>query len=467
MTISLHKCCHTLQNNESESILSCYVCHLTESSDEKCHLRKFSDSTWTTIKHVAALRKNLKSDKYLEVTQTILASSDRESLSIGYHASCHKSYTAVKRAKEDLAPDDEFATKIRCTETRRSSAFPKSDGQGILKGTCIFCSKSRKKKNGKDEPRLKVATIAGCESLYHRAKFSKNEHIKSLVRSGVDLIAKEAEYHKSCRVQFLKDTDKQETPMETTSSQSCHKMVFASLLSFIQDEVFAKHRTIFVSDLLAMYKEEYASIGESGTESDVPVYIAQNLSRKIKDHLKDRVTITLVNQRKGNCIHSSDIPEEEAHSRLHEDSKRYEENIKLRWAALHLRSQIIKLPKTRTPNLATVQTLKECAPEMPEQLDLFLRSLLGGITPILNGTQKDILDQKVTAMGSDAISGFKIAAGCRLQPAFSGHLPAIFKQERQCFFRISVIDSEQETIYSVEDDPFDCGMGSSSEAESD
>ena len=26
------------------------------------------------------------------------------------------------------------------------------------------------------------------------------------------------------------------------------------------------------------------------------------------------------------------------------------------------------------------------------------------------------------------------------------------------FFRISVIDSEQETIYSVEDDPFDCGM---------
>ncbi|CAB4021739.1 Hypothetical predicted protein, partial [Paramuricea clavata] len=365
------------QNNESESILSCYVCHLTDSSDEKGHLRKFSDSTWTTIKHVAALCKNLKSDKYLGVTQTILSSTDRESLSIGYHASCHKSYTAVKRAKEDLAPDDESATKIRCTETRRSSAFPKSDRQGILKGTCIFCSKSRRKKNGKDEPRLKVATIAGCESLYHRAKFSKNEHIKSLVRSGVDLIAKEAEYHKSCRVQFLKDTDKQDKPMETTSSQSCHKMAFASLLSFIQDEVLAKHRTIFVSDLLAMYKEEYASIGESGTESDVPVYTAQNLTRKIKDHLKDRVTITLVNQRKGNCIHSSDIPEEEAHIRLHEDSKRYEENSKLRWAALHLRSQIMKLPKTRTPNPATVQTLKECAPEMPEQLDLFLRSLLG------------------------------------------------------------------------------------------
>ena len=64
-------------------------------------------------------------------------------------------------------------------------------------------------------------------------------------------------------------------------------------------------------------------------------------------------------------------------------------------------------------------------------------------------------------------AGFKIAGGCRLQPAFSGHLPAIFKRERRCFFAFHVIDSEQETIYSVEDDPFDCGMRRSSEAESD
>ena len=32
---------------------------------------------------------------------------------------------------------------------------------------------------------------------------------------------------------------------------------------------------------------------------------------------------------------------------------------------------------------------------------------------------------------------------------------------------IMLEDSEQETIYSVEDDPLDCGMRSSSEAESD
>ena len=269
------------------------------------------------------MRNNFSSDKYFEVTQTILVSSDYESLALGYHPSCHKNYTAVKRTKESLTSDDEPATKNTCTETRRRSTIPKSDEQGMLNGACIFCGKSRKKKNEGDGPRLKVATIAGCETLCQRATFSKNELIKSLVRNGVDLIAKEAEYHKSCRVQFLKETDDQNKSTEERSCQSCHKMAFASFLSFIKDEVVGKHRPLLVSDLLGMYKEEYTSLG--GGEMDVHAYTAQNLTRKVKDHLKEKVSTALANQRKGNFIHSSDIPEEEAWNRLHKDAKRYKE----------------------------------------------------------------------------------------------------------------------------------------------
>ena len=101
-----------------------------------------------------------------------------------------------------------------------------------------------------------------------------------------------------------------------------------------------------------------------------------------EEHLKEKVTIRLVNQRKGNFIFNSVISEDDARNRLHKDAERYEEDNKLRWAALHLRSQIMKLPKTKTPNPATVQNLKDCAPEMPEQLDLFFRTLLGGVTQL-------------------------------------------------------------------------------------
>ena len=107
-----------------------------------------------------------------------------------------------------------------------------------MKGHCIFCGKSRKKKSGKEEPRLKVATLAGCESLCQRVKYSENERIKSLIRSGIDLIAKEAEYHKSCRVQFLRETDDQDrTTVPASSSQSYHKRAFESVLTFVQNEV--------------------------------------------------------------------------------------------------------------------------------------------------------------------------------------------------------------------------------------
>ncbi len=129
----------------------------------------------------------------------------------------------------------------------------------MLKGACIFCGKSRKKRNGKEELMLKVATIAGCQSLHERAKFSKNERNKSLVRSGVDLIAKKAEYHKSCRQKFLKETDIRDKPAEETSSKSCHKTAFASLLSFVEDEVLTKQRSILVTYLGCTRKSTAAS----------------------------------------------------------------------------------------------------------------------------------------------------------------------------------------------------------------
>lgn len=80
----------------------------------------------------------------------------------------------------------------------------------------------------------------GCESLRQWVKYSKNERIKSLIRSGVDLIAKEAEYHKTCRSQFLKETGDEDKPTEGSSSQSYHKRAFAPLLSYIQTEVVEK-----------------------------------------------------------------------------------------------------------------------------------------------------------------------------------------------------------------------------------
>ena len=160
-----------------------------------------------------------------------------------------------------------------------------------------------------------------------------------------------------------------------------------------------------VSDLLGIYKAEYTSAG--GDQADIEGYTSQSLLRKINKQYGDNIKVKLADQRIGNFIFCSTTTEEDAMARLHDDAEKQKENEKLRWAALHLRSQIMKLPKTRMPDPATVQNLKESAPAIPEQLDLFFRSLLGGATS--THTCKEAVDRKVLSMSSDAI--FNVTRG--------------------------------------------------------
>ena len=346
------------------------------------------------------MRKRLKNDKYRDVTRNILSTSETN-LNILYHPSCHRKYTAVKRSCESVSPSDENTPKRLCIETRRCSALPKSDKQGMLKGSCIFCGKSRKKKNRKEEPRCSVAVLSSCDLLKERAINSKNERLKSLMRSGVDLIAKEAEYHKSCRVQFLLETENKDKAPDGGSSHFHHKIAFASLVSYIQNEVIANEKSMLISDLLSNYKEEYISAG--GDRGEIATYTPQSLTRKIREHFNDRITIGIVDYRKGNIIYSSSCTLEDAKHRLHDDAQKYEEESKIRWAALYLRSKIMQLPKTKNPDPTNVKNLKECSSDIPSQLKLFFESLLGGISPTFTGSSKESFDRKVTAMSSDAV----------------------------------------------------------------
>ena len=279
--------------------------------------------------------------------------SNDQSTSLYHHPSCHKNYTAVKRPKLLTPIDEEPTAKKVSIETRRSSLLPPCDHQGLLRGTCIFCGNSRKKKNGREEPRVKILTVSGCETLVQRAKLSNNECIRSLIRTGVDLIAKEAEYHKSCRMQFLKETEDSNEPNDKSSPLSFHTRAFESVIDYIKKEVLMRKHSILVSNLLSMYKEEYTSL--SGEAEDIQDYSSRNLVRKLKIQFKDEIVVKVLDKRKGNFIFSSTIQEDEAKARLLDDAERYEEDSKLAWAALHLRSVILQLPKTKTPDPVTVE----------------------------------------------------------------------------------------------------------------
>lgn len=150
-----------------------------------------------------------------------------------------------------------------------------------------------------------------------------------------------------------------------------------------------------------MYKE--MSISDGGNKNEFESYSTQNFTRKLESQFGNKLQKKLLDQRRGNFIYSSSLSEDVATAHLYDDPKSYEEDQKLKCAALHLRSLIIQIPKTKTPNPATVQNLKECAPNIPSQLDMFFRTMLDGITTTLNDKTLDAMERKVNAMASDAI----------------------------------------------------------------
>ena len=122
-------CSFSFQTNEDETETRCYICQKSNTAGDI--LRQFEDMTLMTLKNVASLRKNIKSDIYCEVTQRILLCTDER----------HKNYTAVKRPRENKLFDE--PTMHTNTKTMNCSDSPMSDQQVIfLKGYCIFCGKS-------------------------------------------------------------------------------------------------------------------------------------------------------------------------------------------------------------------------------------------------------------------------------------------------------------------------------------
>ena len=137
-----------------------------QSTEEDARIQMSNDQAILIIERAANYRRELSSDIYHTITQNILS---RGKSSFHYHPSCYREYTAVKRPREPQPS----TTKTAHIDTRSFNTMPKSDDQGLLKGTYIFCGKARTERRGKEESRLKISTSDGCESILQGVKYSK------------------------------------------------------------------------------------------------------------------------------------------------------------------------------------------------------------------------------------------------------------------------------------------------------
>lgn len=383
-------------DNQTPSI--CIICKSGGSN-----LRGFDDERWEAVKKAAENRLQLSTDKYKDVTREIYSYVDGNKLH--YHPRpCYKNFTATKKRPASQSTDEPPSKK---PQTRERSSLPSSDPKGLLKGSCIFCPVARKTVKGKVEKLSDCLTKDGCEKIISAAPFTTNERIKALVSGGIDLIAKEAQYHKSCRRDFFKEMESQGNSESSsdTSTRKLHSETFSTIAELIQNEIISSGNAMFVSSLYDLYKVEF--LGNGGTEDDIGSYTTQALTRKIKDKFGDQVSIKLFNKHKGNFLYSSSLSEDEGKARLHSERERWQTHV--RSAAMYLRNVILEMPKYKTPTPTSADTLKTCSPELPDDLMLFFRTLLSGLSKSTSDANKSNVDRKVMAMSSDAV--FNVSRG--------------------------------------------------------
>ena len=234
----------------------------------------FNDRTWASFKRAAECRLSLKSDRYRDITTEV--NLQQEKGNAVYHTKCHKNYTAVKRPSST----SESEPPSKKPETRRRSSLPPSDTKGLLRGSCIFCPVLRKTINQKVEPLTECLTKDGCDAIFAAAPRSSNERVKALVRSGIDMIAKEAQYHKSCSREYFKEAEGAVPKNADVSNRQLHFKTFNTISALIETEVIGNRRAMLATSILELYKAEYLSAG--GTVDGIEGYAVQALMNKIR-----------------------------------------------------------------------------------------------------------------------------------------------------------------------------------------
>ena len=184
---------------EKDCIVHCCV--------TKDPVKPLSFIAFTSIHNAKKIRQeqSIGSNRFDQVCANIPPTHDPDNQ--GMHRKCFKSFINVaalrkRKAEENLDVDD-------LTGLARSSTRISVSGASILfPQECVFCDKSVKKKKSRETEYLtKCVTQCAENSIKEVAKVKQDFKLLGKI-DGVDLRAREAMYHETCRRDYVRRDDR-------------------------------------------------------------------------------------------------------------------------------------------------------------------------------------------------------------------------------------------------------------------
>ena len=223
------------------------ICIVHYDHTRDVEIRPVSESQYDTIVQVASVRQAQEGEGHRLDSICLNIPTVFDANIHGAHRWCFKNFTNVSRLRSrsvtpnpsDTAPQSRTGSRRSlCTNVPSAVLFPQDQ--------CLFCENGRKYQKGNRtvEVLVKCVTETAETSIKECARSKEDFELLGKI-AGVDLIAKEARYHETCRRDYLrKDERRHHSDDEASSStgqmseqRASYEDAFQWLREHIQTEI--------------------------------------------------------------------------------------------------------------------------------------------------------------------------------------------------------------------------------------
>jgi len=273
------------------------IVHYAHSRDTE--IQELSDSQFETIRNAVRVRQMQSSDcnRLDDICGTVPDTFD--SSLHGTHRWCYRNFTNVSRFRTsaDSSDLDQVCTSSVARRSDRSSTSTStSHGALFPQNECLFCCKGPRKFKGVFEGLVKCLTAQG-ESLIKDCAALKQDHAVLAKIGDIDLRAKEARYHESCRREYVRRIDRQHHVMADGNAAVCHTDLraahndtFDRVCQYVHTDVIQGKKVVRVAMLRDMYLQHMATSHEDFYNPD---YTSQKLKTKLIARFGQQLTFWL------------------------------------------------------------------------------------------------------------------------------------------------------------------------------
>ena len=183
------------KKKKKEQGLFCIIHYTKQSQEKRCDHSQRSVSKKSESAEIRQLKGNVN-EKLNEVCDNIPKEFQKDVH--GIHHWCYKNFTnttSILKHKNDSDEAGPSNSKRRKSSEIHSPLLPKDE--------CLFCESSRKRTHGREEKPAKCVTKNADQSIRATAQRKQDHKLLGKILNG-DLIAQEAHYHTSCRINYTR-----------------------------------------------------------------------------------------------------------------------------------------------------------------------------------------------------------------------------------------------------------------------